>query len=180
MTESENDLKQILVKSQVFLHTAEALFKLNMPYGILYAGGLDCQDEDSKLILDCGYEVMKRKGRMQELSVHPFIKVSITTTKVRSLDELVKELYKDIGKLKLYGRNGNAEVAIEDYLPKMLELDVYNKDSDVNCMWDLSWNEMMFAFIEKDDVVRDVERSVLNGLVDEITTDLYRVQVQAF
>ncbi|KAI9201096.1 hypothetical protein LWI28_018039 [Acer negundo] len=178
LTESDNHLKQILIKSQIFLNTAEALFKLNIPFGILDAGGggHDCQDEDSKVILDCGYEVMKRKGRKQELSVHPFVKISITAKRARSLDDLVIELNKDIDKLKLYGRNGNVDAAIEDYLPKMLESDVYNKDPDVNSMWDLSWDEMMFAFIEKDDVVRDVERYVLNGLVDEITLDLLQVQ----
>ncbi|KAL5845081.1 hypothetical protein ACOSQ4_011039 [Xanthoceras sorbifolium] len=178
LTESENHLKQILIKSQLFLNTAEALFKLNIPYGILDAGGgRDCQDEDSKVTLDCSYEVMKRKGRKQELSVHPFVKVSITAKRARSLDDLVVELNKDLEKLKFYGRNGNAEAAIEDYLPKMLECDVHNKDPDVNSMWDLSWDEMMFAFIEKDDVVRDVERCVLTELVDEITLDLLPVHV---
>ncbi|KAK1555050.1 hypothetical protein Q3G72_021170 [Acer saccharum] len=178
LTESDNHLKQILIKSQIFLNTAEALFKLNIPFGILDAGGggHDIQDEDNKVILDCGYEVMKRKGRKLELSVHPFVKVSIIAKRARSLDDLVIELNKDIDKLKLYGRNGNVDAAIEDYLPKMLESDVYNKDPDLNSMWDLSWDEMMFAFIEKDDVVRDVERYVLNGLVDEITLDLLQVQ----
>ncbi|KAK3231599.1 hypothetical protein Dsin_003480 [Dipteronia sinensis] len=176
LTESDNHLKQILIKSQIFLNTAEALFKLNIPFGILDAGGHDCQDEDSKVILDCGYEVMKRKGRKQELSVHPFVMVPITAKRARSLDDLVIELNKDIDKLKLYGRNGNVDAAIEDYLPKMLESDVCNKDPDLNSMWDLSWDEMMFAFIEKDDVVRDVERYILNGLVDEITLDLLQVQ----
>ncbi|KAK2660520.1 hypothetical protein Ddye_007053 [Dipteronia dyeriana] len=176
LTESDNHLKQILIKSQIFLNTAEALFKLNIPYGILDGGGHGCQDEDSKVILDCGYEVMKRKGRKQELSVHPFVRLSITAKRARSLDDLVIELNKDIDKLKLYGRNGNVDAAIEAYLPKMLESDVYNKGPDLNSMWDLSWDEMMFAFIEKDDVVRDVERYVLNGLVDEITLDLLQVQ----
>ncbi|KAF2299922.1 hypothetical protein GH714_005968 [Hevea brasiliensis] len=132
LTESENHLKHILIKSQLFLNTAEALFKLNIPPDILHAGGHDCHDEESKLILDCGYE-----------------------------------LHKDFEKLKY-----KAECIIEDYLPKMLELDVYNRDLDVNCMWDFGWHEMMFTFLEKDDVIRDVERHVLNALLDEVTRDL--------
>lgn len=179
LTETENHLKQILIKSQVFINTAEALFKLNIPFDILDAEGpRDChQDEDSKLVLDCGYEIMKRKGRKQELSVHPFIKVSISAKRPKTLDELIVELNKDFENLKLYGRNGNVDAPIEDYLPRMLESDVYNKDPDLNSMWELNWDEMMFAFIEKDDVVRDVERSVLSGLVDEIALDLLQVRV---
>ncbi|XVF36117.1 hypothetical protein REPUB_Repub19eG0030800 [Reevesia pubescens] len=173
LTEIENHLKQILMKSQLFMNTAEALFKLNIPISILHANSHNYHDQESKLILDCGYEVMKRKGRRQELSVHPFLKVNITSNKAKSLDELIKQMCKDFDKLKLYGRDGREDSPFEDYLPKMLEADVNNKEPDVNCMWDLSWNITMFGFLEKDDVIRDVEKYVLNGLLDEITTDLF-------
>ncbi|KAI5566008.1 hypothetical protein BDE02_14G157700 [Populus trichocarpa] len=177
LNESENHLKRILIKSQLFLNTAEALFKLNIPFVVLHAGSQDYHDEESKLVLDCGYEIMKRKGKKQELSVHPFMKISVTSIKVKSLDTLVKLLYKDLEKLKLYCRNGNAEclTPVEDYLPKMLECDVYNWDIDVNCMWDCGWDKMMFAFLEKDDVIRDVEKFVLDGLLDEVAKDLLPV-----
>ncbi|EEF52563.1 conserved hypothetical protein [Ricinus communis] len=173
LTESENHLKQILIKTHLFLNTAEALFKLNIPFDILHAGdGHDCHDEESKLLLDCGYEVMKRKGKRQELNIHPFMRISIVCLKVISLDDLVKQLHKDFEKLKFYGRNGREECVIEDYLPKMLENDVYSKDPDVNCMWDIGWHEMMFTCIEKDDIIRGVEKHLLNGLLDEVTRDL--------
>ncbi|KAK9270757.1 hypothetical protein L1049_026340 [Liquidambar formosana] len=100
LTEIENHLKQILMKSQLFLNTAEALFKLNIPFGILHASSNNCQDEDSMLILDCGYEIMRRRGRRQELTVHPCMNISISSMKVRSLDDLVKQLHRDFGKLK--------------------------------------------------------------------------------
>ncbi|XWS14582.1 hypothetical protein CRYUN_Cryun35bG0022400 [Craigia yunnanensis] len=173
LTESENHLKQILMKSQLFMNTAEALFKLNTPISILHANGHYYHNQESKLVLDCGYEVMKRKGRRQELSVHPFLKVTITSNRAKSLNDLVKQMCKDFDKLKLYGRDGRADSPFEDYLPKMLDADVHNKEPDVNCMWDLGWNSMMFGFLEKDDVIRDVEKYVLNGLLDEITRDLF-------
>ncbi|XWS25750.1 hypothetical protein CRYUN_Cryun27aG0094600 [Craigia yunnanensis] len=173
LTESENHLKQILMKSQIFMNTAEALFKLNIPISILHANGHDYHDQESKLVLDCGYEVMKRKGRRLELSVHPFLKLSITSNKAKSLDDLVKQMCKDFDKLKLYGRDGKEDSPFEDYLPKMLEADINKKEPDLNCMWDLGWNCMMFAFLEKGDVIRDVEKYVLNGLLDEITIDLF-------
>jgi hypothetical protein len=179
LTESENCLKKILITSELFLNTAEALFMLNIPFEILNAGGGHdrTRDEESKLILDCGYEVMKRKGRRQELIAHPCVKISIGPIKVTSLDDLVKQLYKDFDTLKLYGRKGNPACDVEDYLPEMLEIDVHNRDTDVNCMWDLGWNDILFALLEKDDVVRDVEKHVFHGLIDEITRDLLHVSV---
>ncbi|KAB2089865.1 hypothetical protein ES319_A03G089800v1 [Gossypium barbadense] len=165
LTESENLLKQILIKSQLFTNTTEALFKLDIPTGILHGNVHNYNEQESKLLLDCSYEVMKRRGRRQELSAHPFLQVSIsssTSNKAKSLDNL----------LKSYGREGKEDCSFEDYLPKMIEVDVNNKEADLNCMWELGWNCMMFA-LEKDDIVRDVEKYVLNGLLVGITRDLF-------
>ncbi|PON40485.1 hypothetical protein PanWU01x14_297270 [Parasponia andersonii] len=177
LTETENHLKQILIKSQLFLNTAEALFKLDIPIDVLNAGGHDhdhqYHNEDRKLKLDCGYELMRRKGRKQELALHPCVKTAISFIMTTTFDGLVKQLTKDFDKLRSYGRNGAVDCeADHEYLPRMLESDVYNKDPHVNCMWDLGWNEGMFAFIEIDEVVRDVEKYLLNGLLDDITGDL--------
>ncbi|MBA0710973.1 hypothetical protein Golax_010214 [Gossypium laxum] len=175
LTESENHLKQILMKSQLFTNTTEALFKLDIPIGILHGNVHNYNEQESKLLLDCGYEVMKRRGRRQELSAHPFLQVSIsssTSNKAKSLDDLVKPMCKDFDKLKSYGREGKEDCSFEDYLPKMIEVDVNNKEADLNCMWELGWNCMMFA-LEKDDIVRDVEKYVLNGLLVGITRDLF-------
>ncbi|GMN35512.1 hypothetical protein TIFTF001_005337 [Ficus carica] len=176
LTETENHLKQTIIKSQLFLNTAEALFKLDTPTNILHADGHDHQDhhhEDKKLILDCGYELMRRKGRRQELAVHPCVKVSTSLVKITTFDGLVRELSKGFERLRLYGRNGKEDCEADEYLPRMLESDVYNKDPDMNCMWDIGWNENMFAFIEVDEVVRDVEKHLLNGLLDDITRELF-------
>ncbi|CAL5215400.1 unnamed protein product [Lathyrus oleraceus] len=174
LTESENRLKWILVMSQLFVNTAEALFRLNIPFGILQGGRQDSQDQSSKLILDCGYEVMKRKGIRQELKVHTCSNISSITSTVnlvRSLDDLVRKLNEDMEKLKLYGRKKSSQVDGEDYLPKMLEHDVYDKCPDIDCMWDFGWNDETFAFIEKYDVIRETEKHILSVLVDEITKD---------
>ncbi|XP_016752244.2 uncharacterized protein [Gossypium hirsutum] len=169
LTESENHPEEIRTKSVQFMNTAEALFKLN----ILHTNSHNHQDQESKLVLDCGYEVMKSEGIRQELSVHPFLKVTIIPNKKKTLDELVKQMCEDIDKLKLYRRGRRENSPFEDYLPKMLEADVNNKEPHLNCMWDMGWNSMMFAFLEKDYVVRDAEKYVLNGLLDEMTRDLF-------
>ncbi|PPS14369.1 hypothetical protein GOBAR_AA06208 [Gossypium barbadense] len=169
LTESENHPEEIRTKSVQFMNTAEALFKLN----ILHTNSHNHQDQESKLVLDCGYEVMKSKGIRQELSVHPFLKVTIIPNKKKTLDELVKQMCEDIDKLKLYRRGRRENSPFEDYLPKMLEADVNNKEPHLNCMWDMGWNSMMFAFLEKDYVVRDAEKYLLNGLLDEMSRDLF-------
>lgn len=173
LSENEMNLKKIVVKSQLFLDTFEALFKLNIPLNVLHeVGGNNYHQEDKNLLLDCGYEIMKRKGRFQELKVHPFVKVPISSSKVNSLDHLVRQLSKEFEKLRTYGRECYTESLVEDYLPKVLKRDVYYTDPNLNSMWDMGWNDSMDAFIEKDDVIRDVEREVFNGLLEEITRDL--------
>lgn len=156
--------------SQLFVNTAEALFRLNIPFSVLQGGRQDNhQDEGNKLILDCGYEVMKRKGIRQELRVHTCSFSPVLN--IRSLDDLVRQLNEDMEKLQFYGRKRCAQVGVEDYLPKMLEHDVYDKYPDIDCMWDFGWNNETFAFIEKYDVVRDTEKHILSVLLDEITKD---------
>ncbi|GFZ10311.1 hypothetical protein Acr_21g0009100 [Actinidia rufa] len=175
--ENEIHLKQILIKSELFLTTAEALFKLSIPTGIVHVGDYNSQDEDSNLILDCSYEIMKRKGRRQELTLHPCLNTSIISMTVTSLDVLVKQLCKDLKKLKFHGGNESDEYDAADYLHKMLERDVQNRDPDVNSMWDLGWNETVLAILEKDDLIRDVEIYLLNVLIDDMIKDLLHLSV---
>lgn len=177
LTENEINLKIILIKSQIFLNTAETLFKLNIPFDILPVTEYSSQDEDSNLVLDCGFEIMKRKGRRQELTAHPHLKTSIISIKVTSLDDLVKQIYKDFRKLKFNDGNECDGHRESEHLQTMLTRDVQNRDPDVNAMWDLGWHEMMFAILEKDELIRDVEKYLLNGVVDEIMKDLLDLSV---
>lgn len=92
---------------------------------------------------------------------------------IKTFDGLVKKLHEDFEKLKFYDRRGTCECDVEEYLPRMLEIDVHNTEPDLNCMWDLGWNETMFASIEIDEVVRDLEVHLLSALLDDITRDLF-------
>ncbi|KAK4387523.1 hypothetical protein Sango_2358900 [Sesamum angolense] len=172
--EHEKDLKEILIKSQLFLSTAEALFKLNIPVSFLHVGDHDYEVAEKKLVLDTAYEVMKRKARRYEVTYHPYTKTNISCTKLRSLDNLVKQLCKELEILKFYGGHGN-DVAAGLY--EMLNKDIYNKGPDVNSMWDFEWSNMMSMFPEKEEVIREVETHMINGLLDEITNDLVIITV---
>lgn len=176
LTESENHLKQTLITSEWFLNAAEALFKLNIPSFILHDSGHHSHLKNGRnFTIDCSYELMKRKGIRQELNNRPCTNISVRSKKIESLDDLIKQLHRDIEALKFYGRNGNPECEVQDYLPKMLESDIYNQEPDFNSMWDLGWNESTFVFFEREEVVRDVEKHVLSGLLDELTKDLVHV-----
>lgn len=178
LTEPEKNLKEMVIKSQLFLSTAEALFKLNIPVSFLHAG--DHHENEvtgTKLELDSAYEVLKRKARRHEVTYHPYTKTPVSNVKLKSLDDLVRQLCKDLEILKSYGVNGSDECDVAAGLHKMLNKDIYNEDPDVNCMWDFEWSRMMSIFPEMEDVVKDVERHMLNGLLDEITKDLLIITV---
>ncbi|KAL9282098.1 unnamed protein product [Arabidopsis thaliana] len=171
LSENEINLKKIFVKSQLFLDTAKAHFKLNIPQNVFHdtTSGSYYYQEDKNLTLECAFELMKRKRRFQELSVHPFVKVPISSSKINSLDHLIRQISKELEKLRAYGRDCHIGSHVEDYV---LERDVHYKDPYLNSMWDMGWNDSMLAFIEKDDVMRDIEREVFSGLLEEITRDL--------
>lgn len=172
LTEHEKQLKEILIKDQLFLSTAEALFNFNIPVGFLDVDDHNHHNEETKLKLDCGYEILRRKARSQELLTHPYMKPTIGGTTIRYLDELVKQLYKALESLRLYGRNTHNEYDEADYMHHMLERDIYNKNPDINSFWDFGWHTMTFTFVEKDEFVKDVEQDVLHRLVDEMVDDM--------
>ncbi|XP_010539070.1 PREDICTED: uncharacterized protein LOC104813209 isoform X2 [Tarenaya hassleriana] len=170
LSESDIQLKKIILRSRKFLNTAEALFKLDIPLRTLQTSGNDSDGGDeNNLILDCGYELLKWKGRLHELSINPFLKGPISFSQVKSLDDLVKQLNKELEKLGSYGNQHFTGEILEDNLPEILERDVLCKESEVNSMWDMGW---MLGFIERDDVISEIEQFVFNGLVEEVTRDL--------
>lgn len=177
LTEPEKNLKETVIKSQMFLSAAEALFKLNIPVSFLHAGEHEIEVPGRKVVLDSAYEVMKRKARQHEFTHNVYMKTTISYIKLRSLDDLVRQLCKELELLKSYGVNGSDECDVAAGLHKMLNKDIYNEVPDVNCMWDFEWSRMTSIYPEMEIVVKDVERHMLNGLLDEITNDLVLITV---
>lgn len=86
----------------------------------------------------------------------------------------MRELSQDFERLRVYGRRGKDLRCKDEYnLAGILESDVYGREADVNCMWDLGWNDRVFAFAEVDEVVREFEKFLLNRLLDEIAVDIF-------
>ncbi|XP_042035196.1 uncharacterized protein LOC121781535 [Salvia splendens] len=173
LTEQEKHLKETVIKSQMFLSTAEALFKLNIPLSFLHAADHENEVSGKKLVLlDSANEVIRRKARRHESMYNPYMKTGMSNVKIRSLDDLVRQLCKNLELLKCYGMSGSDECDVAAGLHRMLSKDIYNEDPDVNCMWDFEWSRMMSIFPEMETVVKDVERQMLNGLLDEIASDI--------
>ncbi|KAK4781966.1 hypothetical protein SAY86_016068 [Trapa natans] len=176
LTESETQLKSILSKSRLFLDTSEALFKLNIPIGSLEATDEDFTrgDEYNRLALDCAFEIMKRTGRIRELAFHPFAWKARTsfTNNNADFDSVIRKLFKDFEGLRTHGREGPHDSEVEDYLPRMLELDIHMRNPETDCMWDSGWDTRMFVLLEKDEVVKDVERLMMYSLIDEMARDI--------
>ncbi|XP_068654703.1 uncharacterized protein [Aristolochia californica] len=172
LTEEESNLKQMLITSQHFLTAAVAFFKLHVPISILHASCHKEEDSESKLVLDSAYEIMKRKGRREELAFHPSVTMPIAPVKIKSLDDLVKELNKDLAHLKRGRESHGDDYDAARCLHKLLEREIESTNTDANCMWEFGWNCTMFAYIEKEEVIRDVEKHLLNRLIDDIIGDL--------
>ncbi|XP_068655845.1 uncharacterized protein [Aristolochia californica] len=176
LTEEESNLKQMLITSQQFLTAAVAFFKFHIPVSILHSSCPKDEDRESKLVLDCAYEIMKKKGRKEELAFHPSVTMPIMPLKVKSLDDLVKELNKNLACLKRCRQPQGDDYDAATYPHKILEREIENTNPEANCMWEFGWNCTMFAHIEKEEVIRDVEKHQLNRLIDEIIGDLLQTR----
>uniref|UniRef100_A0A1D1Y332 DUF3741 domain-containing protein n=1 Tax=Anthurium amnicola TaxID=1678845 RepID=A0A1D1Y332_9ARAE len=178
LTDDEKHLRKILANSQLFLSNAQTLFNIKIPVSLIPEGKTECQDEQRKIALDSGFEVMRRKGRRQEISLLSTKEVSTATVRVRCMDDLIKELNNDLKSLEFSVLNEDC-VDTSEFLHKMLERDIHDSNPDVNCMWDFSWKSLKFVSAEKNEVAKDMEKHVLNGLINDIVKDILNVSISA-
>ncbi|CAL9093536.1 unnamed protein product [Musa textilis] len=168
LTKDEHLLMQCLINNQHFRNTAQEIFKIDIPVGVRQTSNQACPKEENMLLLDCGYELLRRKGKRE-------VTCAMTRPQapgeVRYLDALVKELNDDLESLK-FPKETTYNDDIAEFLHMMLERDIENTKPDINCTWDIGWNSSMFASVEKDEIVRDMEKHVLNGLINELAREL--------
>ncbi|KAK1293420.1 hypothetical protein QJS10_CPB17g02175 [Acorus calamus] len=180
LTENEKQLKHILINSQHFLNTADALFKLKIPVEIPQGSKKKCLDGEGKLLLDCGYEIMRRMGKREELNFHPSMKAASEIIIVECLDDLIKALNENIQSLKSNSKYEGDDNSTSKCLHELLKKDILGMDPDVNSLWDSGWKKSALAHQEQDEIIKDVEKHILNGLIDEITKDLSNIHMTVF
>ena len=161
-------LKTLLLSSPAFLNHAEELFHLhvNVPKTSQKFGISDFTDANTRLSLDCANEIVRRRSFPDSQIVHPPLLTLVGNAKSHiSLDHLLKETCDGVEALRSY-----SELAGENYptdsLYAMLERDI--KRSEVlSGIWDLGWRKG-FSVDDKMQVVDDIEKQLLSGLIEEI------------
>ncbi|XP_058074331.1 uncharacterized protein LOC131223060 [Magnolia sinica] len=167
------DLKQLLLSSRSFLNSAEELFDLHInPNMFFQTNGVEGVGMKSdRPLLDCANEFMTHKSRRVAHWSHPMAWVHMCGPKVDvTLDPLVDELVDGIENLRRCGKVGDRAVGTNG-LYSMLGRDLRCKGLVGNGVWDLGWLKG-FAVEDADQVVGEVEKHVLDVLIEEIVINL--------
>lgn len=181
-TENQLLLMRLLVKDRYLLETAKAIVRVDAPVSFMDddAGAWSWSDKGNDLLSDVAREVIRRKGKrseaMEEVSV-----VRTANLRLRYLDDLVRELDGDVesldmSKSKRTQQQGDNRAA--ENLRRILESDIQNDHPDANSTWDFGWNRVRDLPMEKSDVVRDLEKNILGGIITDVVRDLIGVSVR--
>ncbi|VAI37293.1 unnamed protein product [Triticum turgidum subsp. durum] len=182
LTENQLMLMRLLVKDRYLLETAKAIVRVDAPVSFMddVAGAPSWSDKGNDLLSDVAREVIRRKGKrseaMEEVSV-----ARTANLRLRYLDDLVRELDGDVesldmSKSKRTQQQGDNRAA--ENLRRILESDIQNDHPDANSTWDFGWNRVWELPLEKGDVVRDLEKNILGGIITDVARDLIRVSVR--
>lgn len=161
-------LKALLLSSPAFINNVEELFDLceNVPTTLQKIGISGFSDADTRLSLDCANEIVRRRSNPDSQMIHPpWFSLVGNAKRHISLDHLLKETCDGVEALRSY-----SEVAGKNYpadsLYSMLERDI-NHSEVLSGIWDLGWRKG-FSVDDTIQVVDDIERQLLSGLIAEI------------
>ncbi|OMO58164.1 hypothetical protein COLO4_34842 [Corchorus olitorius] len=165
----ETGLKALLLSNPAFLNHAEDLFDLNVnvPTTSQKFGICDITDANSQLLLDCANEIVRRRSLPDSQMVHPPLLALVGNAKSHSISlaHLLKETCDSIEALRRYSELAGENYAI-DSLYAMLERDI-NCSEVLSSIWELGWRKG-FSVDDKMQVVDDIEKQLLTGLIEEI------------
>ncbi|CAL9201448.1 unnamed protein product [Musa hybrid cultivar] len=165
-------LEALLLSCQSFLlHADELTLDAHTPTN---HGKLDWDevDKDAKLYLGCAEELIERKRQHAELSGHHPMSLTHrwSRTEHASLDQIVGEISKGIGRLAKYSE-ADDDVTYRDSLYVRLERDLRCKDKLMNAMWDVGWRNGI-CMEEAYNVVSKVEEHIVSALVEKVAMEL--------
>lgn len=127
----------------------------------------DQELENSRLLLDCANEILELKSQELSQACLPFPPSYITNTgSSLCLDRLVEEVCSGIADLRGYLRAVTDE-SPSDNLYLILDRDLRYKSG----VWGVGWRSMYTQNVVEL-VVGDIDRFVLNKLIEEILVDL--------
>ncbi|KAJ7969600.1 DUF4378 domain-containing protein [Quillaja saponaria] len=162
-----SDLKYLLLNSQSFIIRAEELFNLyvDCPKSLQTSETNNYGIVNLRLYSECANELIERKS-LQIL--HPLLVTSVGNSRLCiSLDKLVEEICNSIQNLESYGKASWENLSV-DSLYTIMDRDMMCKGL-VQGIWDLGWRHG-FSVDEVEQVVNDIEKQVLSGLIEEVIT----------
>ncbi|KAM0832358.1 hypothetical protein ACQ4PT_064954 [Festuca glaucescens] len=172
-TDNQLLLARMLAKDRYLLETAKAIVRVHDHVSFIddddgARNRLDKGNYD--LLSDVAREVIRRKGKRTEALEDVSVACTVTM-KLRHLDDLVRELDGDVESLDI--QNSMAEG-----LQRILQSDIQNDHPDANSTWDFGWNRVSELPIEKNEVVKDLEKNILGGIITDVARDLIGVSVR--
>ncbi|KAL5210793.1 hypothetical protein ABZP36_006416 [Zizania latifolia] len=177
-TENQFMLMKMLLKDQYLLETAKALVRIHVPVHAVNASADKWSEKSDALFSDVAREVIRRKTKRAEAMVE----ASMTRTanlKLQHLIDLIVELDGDIKSLNISKnshRQGEDDTA--ENLQMTLYRDIQNNHPDSNSMWDLGLDRISDLPIERSEVVRDLEKNILSGIITDLARELIEASVR--
>ncbi|GJM96790.1 hypothetical protein PR202_ga13656 [Eleusine coracana subsp. coracana] len=177
-TETQLLLKEMMLKDHYLLETAKSITRIHVPASAAHVNIGKWLDKNNKVLSDIGREVLRRKGKRTEAMVN----VSMTNSamlRLKTLDDLIRELDVDIQSLdipnmKPQQQSGNSPA---ENLKMVLRSDIENTHPDANSVWDFGWNRIWDLPIDKNEVVKDLEKNILGGIITDVAKELIDVSI---
>lgn len=167
-----NTTRNLLLDSSTFRSHAGELFDTHVCQPIV-SHITDLHDQgtvDNKLLLECAKELLEHKSFQCRVALHPLPHIPIEKSKICiSLDRLVNEICDGIEYLRSYYKLPDMTIVV-DILAGVLQKDMWCKGV-VNGAWDFGWRNG-FTLDEIEQVVVDIEKKVLNGIIEDMLMDM--------
>ncbi|KAF8659411.1 hypothetical protein HU200_058623 [Digitaria exilis] len=178
-TENHLLLMEMLLKDPYLLETAKAITGFHFPVSVIHVDTGKWLDKGKKVLSDVGREVIRRKGKRTEAMVGVSMARAVNL-KLQTLEDLIRELDRDIQSLsipkKSQQQNDNSTA---ENLKMVLHSDIENRHSDANSVWDFGWNRIWDLPIEKNEVVKDLEKNILGAIITDVARDLIDVSIRS-
>ncbi|TVU44779.1 hypothetical protein EJB05_04235, partial [Eragrostis curvula] len=176
-TENQLLLTEMLLKDQYLLETAKTITGIHVPVSTVHVNTGKWLDKGNKVLSDIGREIIRRKGKRTEAMVDVSVKRP-ANLRLQTLDDLIRELDGDIQSLNIPMKpHQQSNNSTAENLKMILRSDIESTHSDANSMWDFGWNRMWDLPIEKNEVVKDLEKNILGSIITDVARELIDVSI---
>ncbi|GAB4852597.1 hypothetical protein Ancab_016811 [Ancistrocladus abbreviatus] len=165
-------LKALLLSSPLFMNRAEELFYLKAKQDLVAPTTIDGEPNvaGSRVLLECAVELMELKSSQYVQTHMPLLQNYRTGPKnYIYLDQLLEEICEGTEALRCYSEPG-CETLPNDSLSVLLGRDL-RYTGMASGTWDIGWRNA-FSLHEVEEIVGEVDKLVLAGLIDEVFDDL--------